>query len=76
MRQFSIHKVNKPMLRRKEGEAARQGDADSSQKLGGYAGGDFEGAADEFTTGAEMSSMGGGLRHIGGEQPSLLTAEE
>lgn len=76
MKQFSIHKVNKPMMRHKSGTGADDEDADESNKQPGFGGvgGDYD-AAGEITAGAAgLAGSFGGLR--GPEQPSLLTAEE
>ncbi len=80
MRQFSIHKVNKPMMRRKEGATTGEDGAESHKQPGGngVVSGDFDAAGE--ITGATMGMSGSGAGrqelHIGGEQPSLLTAEE
>jgi hypothetical protein len=80
MRQFSIHKVNKPMMRRKEGATADQGDSESLKQPGssGFVGGDFDAAGEitGATIGMSGSIAGRHEFHIGGEQPSLLTREE
>lgn len=60
MKQFSIHKVNKPMMRHKSGGADEEV---AAEKMMG-SGADFE------TEGAA------GMSVTGFEQPSLLTAEE
>lgn len=73
MKQFSIHKVNKPMMRHKQGPAGSgddEGDAESMKQ-----GIDGEVEAGEFT-GANMSGTGRQDTRIVGDQNSLLTAEE
>lgn len=69
MRQFSIHKVNKPMMRHKSGAAADGEDEegpDASVKNG----------AGEYGSVASAAANGRQTSHIHGEHSSLLTAEE
>jgi len=65
MRQFSIHKVNKPMMRHKSGA---DGEEDASAKNGA---GEYDSVGD-----AAGHANGRHTSHIHGEQASLLTAEE
>lgn len=66
MKQFSIHKVNKPAMKR----GADEDVGDGSFKQTGN--GDFN--AGEIT--GAMSGVGKHESRIGDEQPSLLSAEE
>jgi hypothetical protein len=77
MKQFSIHKVNKPMMRHKQGPSGAGEDdgdhAEMSMKQGMSGDGDFDAGE---STGANMSANGRQDTRIPGEQHSLLTAEE
>lgn len=72
MRQFSIHKVNKPMMRHKSGE--EEDEAEGGSAKNGGASGDFDSIGD--ITGVGLSASGRHASLIGGERASLLTAEE
>lgn len=73
MRQFSIHKVNKPMMRHKPG--AKDEEVDESSGLKATVGSEYPGGAFD---GAYASAPGGlpANGRLGDEEPSLLTAEE
>ena len=74
MKQFSIHKVNKPMMRRPGGgaeSANEEGEVSSKQYQTGIAGSDVEGDAGSITAGPDGHS---GHQNMQGS--SLLTAEE
>ena len=70
MRQFSIHKVNKPMMRHKSGAGdGEEGlESNASAKVGGP--GDYDSAIGGLANGGRHASQ------MHGEQASLLTAEE
>lgn len=72
MKQFSIHKVNKPMMRHKSG-AADQEDLSDSNKYPGSGSGDVDAGQ---ITGAAISGTGRHEVRPGQEQSSLLSAEE
>jgi len=70
MKQFSIHKVNKPVMRRNQnGDSANEGDGDTSSKnyQPGMVGSEGEIEGVDMTAGAATSNQLGS---------SLLTAEE
>lgn len=76
MRQFSIHKVNKPMMRHKSGGEDDEVDESSGLKQTVGGGADYQGA---FEGDYASAAVAGGLSangRIGDDQPSLLTAEE
>ena len=68
MRQFSIHKVNKPMMRNKSGADGEDEDGNASAKNGA---GDYDSVG-----GVTGHANGRQTSHIHGEHSSLLTAEE
>ena len=74
MKQFSIHKVNKPVMRRQGGgaeSANEEGEVSSKQyQTGGILGSDGEVDAAEMTAGPGGNSSNQYM------QASLLTAEE
>ncbi len=74
MKQFSIHKVNKPVMRRQGGGAEstnEEGEVSSKQYQTGFVGSEGEVDAAEMTAGP-----GGHSGHHDMQGSSLLTAEE